>query len=246
MRTKSEYFSGPVPLAIAHAAMSLFHFRPDGMDWRAASRSRSRVSVMDWRPQSRSRSRTAFGRRPYDYASEEHSQALLAHGSDMWEHSDNLTDYVNSYPGDAGQWHLGTTLSALTEEGGQVNNSQSQIRPTSQEGEAFGLGGTHNKSPTIGYEDALRAATAASELDRTKQDNNFEEGRVDANQRYQALPGISGPGLVDRSEENFHPQYGYLPRRVRKTSFDHTVGPGHEKGMLPPPMPAKVSRMIPV
>ena len=48
------------------------------------------------------------------------------------------------------------------------------------------------------------------------------------------LPGISGPGLYSQTEENFHPQYGYLPRRVRKTSFDHTLRPTPED-LMPPP-----------
>lgn len=40
------------------------------------------------------------------------------------------------------------------------------------------------------------------------------------------LPGISGPGLYQPTPDNFHPQYGFLPRRpARKTSFDHTVRP---------------------
>jgi GATA-binding protein len=42
--------------------------------------------------------------------------------------------------------------------------------------------------------------------------------------KYPSLPGISGPGLYSAAvPENIHPQYGLLPRRVRKTSFDHTV-----------------------
>lgn len=60
------------------------------------------------------------------------------------------------------------------------------------------------------------------------------------------LPGISGPGLYDETRENFHPQYGFLPRRVRKTSFDHTVAQGSSaesgSGLLPPPRAGKVSQ----
>jgi GATA-binding protein len=48
-------------------------------------------------------------------------------------------------------------------------------------------------------------------------------------QKYPTLPGISGPGLYSAtSEENIHPTYGLLPRRVRKTSFDHTLRPREE------------------
>lgn len=43
------------------------------------------------------------------------------------------------------------------------------------------------------------------------------------------LPGISGPGLYQPTPDNYHPQYGFLPRRpVRKTSFDHTVRPNSD------------------
>lgn len=42
--------------------------------------------------------------------------------------------------------------------------------------------------------------------------------------KYPSLPGISGPGLYSAAiPENLDPQYGLLPRRVRKTSFDHTI-----------------------
>ena len=62
------------------------------------------------------------------------------------------------------------------------------------------------------------------------------------------LPGISGPGLYGQTEENYHPKYGYLPRRVRKTSFDHTVekgSSGSSPGFIPPPMTAKQARKRP-
>ncbi|CAE7056464.1 unnamed protein product [Rhizoctonia solani] len=64
-------------------AHRLHHFRPnDAMDWRAVSRSRSRIS-MDWRADSRSRSRPPWDalrpRGEWD-ASEAHSHALLAQG----------------------------------------------------------------------------------------------------------------------------------------------------------------------
>ncbi|KAJ9094496.1 hypothetical protein QFC21_006036 [Naganishia friedmannii] len=63
---------------------------------------------------------------------------------------------------------------------------------------------------------------------------------------YPKLPGISGPGLFDETRENFHPQYGFLPRRVRKTSFDHTVSQGSSaesgSGLLPPPRAGKVRK----
>lgn len=49
------------------------------------------------------------------------------------------------------------------------------------------------------------------------------------------LPGIAGPGLYTQTEENYHPQFGFLPRRVRKTSFDHTLySPENSSRMLPP------------
>jgi GATA-binding protein len=112
--------------------------------------------------------------------------------------------------------------------------------------------------PAIEYDQAVRAAAAydvfASAMAATDGNNTAAQPSTSAGSsgsnkkprrpsQHGHLPGISGPGLVAQSEENFHPQYGYLPRRVRKTSFDHTVGVPIEqgKGMPPPPKAAKVS-----
>ncbi len=246
--------------------------RSEEMDWRAASRSRSRVSVMDWRPQSRSRSRNPFARTLQEQASEAHAQSLLEQGEYLKEQeqreAQQLSQFINSFPGDEGQ--LFTSQASLQHEGASLSSSFHQ-GPGSGPGSLSGSGilaraGTDSLSgsghlahslPTIEYDQAVRAAAAydlyASNMTGKKPRENHpdlsmttalggpasKESRPSHNA---SVPGIAGPNLVAESEENFHPQYGYLPRRVRKTSFDHTVGVPieHGKGMAPPPKAAKV------
>ncbi len=235
---------------------------PDAMDWRAASRSRSRVSVMDWRADSRSRSRSAFGRKAYDYASEAQSHALLAQNGSIWPESTEALEngYIQTFPGDAGQWHLSQMLAGMGDAGILSQTGQDHINTSTGD---FLAGSSAYPSPfspmtengatpghsnaQLNYEQAVEAASASLAYEQSHGDSHGGRVGVAASgvrrSLYPTLPGISGPGLVDATEENFHPQYGYLPRRVRKTSFDHTVLEP-EAGMLPPPMASKVSRNI--
>ncbi len=136
--------------------------------------------------------------------------------------------------------------------------------PTSHSGSGSGLAqslqqnsfAAHQLSssqPAFEYDQAVRTAAAfdvfASAMTNSSGSSEaFNSGSGPTSSKMSrgasqqpTLPGISGPGLVAESEENFHPQYGFLPRRVRKTSFDHTVGMpvDHGKGMLPPPRAAQ-------
>lgn len=80
------------------------------------------------------------------------------------------------------------------------------------------------------FEEALKSAAAFDMMSASapgEQVSQLEQLAISiANgtfkDRAPTMPGIHGPGLYAQAEENFHPQYGYLPRRVRKTSFDHT------------------------
>jgi GATA-binding protein len=235
-------------------------FRSMDMDWRAASRSRSRMA-MDWRAQSRSRSRSAFAGRPVAFAfgSEAHALNLLAQGSDL--PAPLPPAYGQSAPAPMVNWASGG-----------VDFSQSQPAPMHLN--------LNNQGPkdlsqsTGGFEfdqAALRAAEAydlfaasapangplahlsmslASGANGLAQSHGAPQPLAqmplqgpgqgqgpeqDLGDRARNLPGISGPGLYAHTEENFHPQYGYLPRRVRKTSFDHTLRPLIEEDLMPTP-----------
>lgn len=250
------------------------------MDWRAASRSRSRASVMDWRPSSRSRSRSTFNRNrnPYEHASEIHSQAMLASGRDM-PLQEQLLAYTQSASNDD-QWPLSQYLSGdLQGDPSTALGSASDEHQSDQQEELVGLSSfTSQFSPqqrarrqpmgmsksAFEYDQAIRTAAAYDTFASSVPNNQplHLSGEVLPSSltsqsgpsatlalsptNYPKLPGISGPGLYDETRENFHPQYGYLPRRVRKTSFDHTVAQGSSAesnaGLLPPPRAGKVSR----
>jgi len=244
----------------------------DAMDWRAASRSRSRVSVMDWRPQSRSRSRNPFARTLQEQASEAHAQSLLEEGEQFLQQhyhqrQQHMSSLVSPFQDDGQRHHAyqpephsiassfhaaDSGPSSLTARGilaGKNNEILSSSGPQIHSQLSGSL-------PAIQYDQAVRAAAAydvfASAMTSSSGENSAVQPSTSVessgsqkkprrSSQLGAVPGISGPGLVAESEENFHPQYGYLPRRVRKTSFDHTVGVliDHGKGMPPPPKAAK-------
>ncbi|KAJ9106758.1 hypothetical protein QFC19_003071 [Naganishia cerealis] len=259
---------------------------PDAMDWRAASRSRSRASVMDWRPSSRSRSRSTFNRNrnPYDHASEIHSQAMLAAGTDN-PFQEHLLAYTQGVTHD-GQWPLALYTSSVSVGEAQlgVDDITRLVATGSQsprQEELAGLSSFTSKfSPehqrrrdpvnmsqsAFEYDQAIRTAAAydafassvpndeplhltGEALPTSLTSQSGPSATLALSPRnYPKLPGISGPGLYDETRENFHPQYGFLPRRVRKTSFDHTVAQGSSaesgSGLLPPPRAGKVSTAL--
>ncbi|WWC89461.1 uncharacterized protein L201_004385 [Kwoniella dendrophila CBS 6074] len=199
---------------------------PDGMDidWRAASRSRSRMAMdIDWRGSSRSRSRSAlpFRQNPF---SEQHAHLLLASGgtpvAEMGLHMPTHNGWSASTrkaPDLPGPRSAGSSLSRsqpsknsrLTHAVPPTQETARQIEPSLKQPSHIDLlAASAPPNGAITLEEIQAALTAGLTSPRDKQPH---------------LPGISGPGLFSETEENFHPQYGYLPRRVRKTSFDHTV-----------------------
>ena len=190
------------------------------MDWRAASRSRSRVG-MDWRAQSRSRSRPAF------------SHASLVNGGDE-AHAHNLLAQSVPIPSNMSDPNSQSTVTGTLKPlslaefaqsagvGAGPSQAPTQYPPMSQtDFAALDLFANSAPPDQLQFDDSIRTimASIAGTSSRDFAPN---------------LPGISGPGLYSRTEENFHPQYGFLPRRVRKTSFDHTLRPD-ESDLMPPP-----------
>lgn len=201
---------------------------PNGMDvdWRAASRSRSRIPMdIDWRASSRSRSRSAAPfRNPF---SEAHAHHLLAAGgtpiAEMGQYmaghgslnthaanahsanhhsSQNQYNHASSLPGPSSM--MLQSLSQLPEKEGEQDEVQQAVE--------------HINGTDLYPASAPQNGSALEHLQMS-----LASGLSPSKGSTSNLPGINGPGLYTHSQENFHPQYGFLPRRVRKTSFDHTV-----------------------
>ncbi|WWC70300.1 uncharacterized protein I206_104250 [Kwoniella pini CBS 10737] len=205
---------------------------PDGMDidWRAASRSRSRIPMdIDWRGSSRSRSRSALPFRQNLFG-EYHAHQLLASGgtptAEMGLHMPSQNEWLASNrkaPDLPGPRSAGSSLSRshpskssrLADTMPPLHERERSADWQSPPKQSHPLDALVASAPPDGHMtmDEIQAAlNAGLSPFKDKQPN---------------LPGINGPGLYGETEENFHPQYGYLPRRVRKTSFDHTVS-AHE------------------
>lgn len=223
------------------------------IDWRAASRSRSRVA-MDWRAESRgprgprSRSRSGFvgHRSSLQSGSEAHALNLLAEAPETGETPPNFPSGSlgnQTMPAGPLQWPDAEAVAAA---GG----------PASMPAYGFGQDDAgpqralndENNVP-FDLEQAIQAASGMDLFGSTAPPNvasgtsllsmamaNMSPGQL---QRWPTLPGINGPGLYTQTEENFHPQYGFLPRRVRKTSFDHTVGRDDDDEATSPSNPRK-------
>ncbi|CAE6369262.1 unnamed protein product [Rhizoctonia solani] len=153
----------------------------DAMDWRAVSRSRSRIS-MDWRADSRSRSRPPWDvprpRGEWD-TSEAHSHALLAQGQAQDTHYMGRRSEPEPIP-EEGQASLSKNSSSVP----------IPIRPV----------GTGRASPAPAYHHSLSYMPQSVPVYGDTTQGGFGIGT-----------GMSGDGG------------DYFPRRVRKTSFDHTV-----------------------
>ena len=206
------------------------------MDWRAASRSQSRM--MDWRAESRSRSRSTFvgANRLFSTASEAHAHNLLSHSGSSTPPQPQMGQSMPQLPTHGS--HLVPILSqsqssAIHESEAELSASQ-RSRPNDDD---------YLHDGAFNYDQALRAAGAydilvnsAPSHHRSGQLQHLNPSLSDETQavrgKASGLPGIAGPGLYAETEENYHPQYGFLPRRVRKTSFDHTV----RQDEMPPPV----------
>ncbi|WVQ72606.1 hypothetical protein IAR50_002164 [Cryptococcus sp. DSM 104548] len=187
---------------------------PNGMDvdWRAASRSRSRIPMdIDWRASSRSRSRSAAPFR--NIFSEAHAHSLLASGG-------TPTAEMGQYMAGNGSWNANHADNDAHGSQGQRQAHQHAVSlPANHPSimQALGLSTDGKKSEEEAYGTSHQSQKAMEHLQMA-----LASGQ-NSNEHAYNLPGISGPGLYTSTEENYHPQYGFLPRRVRKTSFDHTL-----------------------
>ena len=205
------------------------------MDWRAASRSRSRVA-MDWRGQSRSRSRSALGA-PLSL-NEAHAHNLLhSAGPNGATLGGSVPEAQLEWPPAGGEFSMSQpfNLNADFDFGAAAGQSRASPKAILQPGATAPID-LEAALKTISAYDLLGQSTQHEPLRNVTQSTSPSSGGKDY---FPSLPGISGPGLYAQTEENFHPQYGFLPRRVRKTSFDHTIflEDGSKDSMPPPPTP---------
>lgn len=210
------------------------------IDWRAASRSRSRMQ-MDWRAQSRSRSRSVLpggsGSR-FVRGGEDHAHQLLAQGSlpntstfgstlpnipsSQWipEAPETALEFAQSHPGEHSAIDFEAAfaeISSSLQQGGGSAPREIPPRPASHQDD-FDLDEAIRTAAAIDMFSSSapgEQGTAMQQLAASIANGTFKD-------RAPTMPGIHGPGLYAQAEENYHPQYGFLPRRVRKTSFDHT------------------------
>lgn len=224
------------------------------MEWRAKSKSRSRsrsVSAMDWRGASRSRSRApAIGLNTIeDEAFNEFSQSLPS--ADGF----NLGDLVTL----GGQFPDFSSIGSLNFDTGvdsQVNGNENltnQSNPTGMPPEQLSRmarkAHMQQAFKSAAHSDLFDTYTAgpAPPLTAGLDDRNvpfFYGGRkssmdmssIGAANLLGAPMSTLGsvPGIADfiGHSANQHPEYGFLPRLVRKTSFDHKV---KERSVSRPP-----------
>ena len=203
------------------------------IDWRAASRSRSRMA-MDWRAQSRSRSRSAFPGKMFAQGNEDHAHNLLAQGSSYTSSQGNSmppppTGSWGRQPAASGSAQASVPRHSLS----KSHSSHNHVGSLSKDIQSSSGSGTSPGTGTASDLDIVQALSASTGFDFLAQSapaprhghvSHLSPILASPNRDHAPnLPGISGPGLYAQTEENFHPKYGFLPRRVRKTSFDHTV-----------------------
>ncbi|KAF4567451.1 hypothetical protein EYR40_006454 [Pleurotus pulmonarius] len=191
------------------------------MDWRAMSRSRSRIS-MDWRPTSRSRSRPPPG---------------MTYEDQSTSNSNNV-DGRYSFPS------LGNVNSSLPE----PQKSDSQYRFSKEVSTSPGIPIPGTASMSSGRRSPFSSLPHRSELASVYEDpsdpnaglfDSSDQGRYFPGSSYNptlsavnspnfapsSLPsfGLSGLGRIPSSVGQISQESRTFPRHVRKTSFDHTV-----------------------
>ena len=214
------------------------------LDWRTKTKSRSRSRMeMDWRAESRSRSRSAFagGNNLLTKGSEAHAHSLLAQGE-----ASAFAHAGQSMPPVPTQW-LHSVADFSQSQPAVILESEAETSAPRRPGAKDSIIGNEGSFTldravrAAGAYDMLANSAPAHDQYGTMQHSAVPlANAIDVNRgKAQGLPGIAGPGLYSETKENFHPQYGYLPRRVRKTSFDHTVRPDECQNMPPPANPRK-------
>ncbi|KAH7923717.1 hypothetical protein BV22DRAFT_1196481 [Leucogyrophana mollusca] len=194
------------------------------MDWRAMSRSRSRIS-MDWRPQSRSRSRPPQSATSFD------------------QHGVMSAQFDGRYPFPTSGQAQPINIEKSPERRGRYTSGDSALRGLAASpsipipGSSALSADRHVSGPSSA---SLRSGLAAvyegqgdenvtygSQSHRQAQASNYPHALSALNTpafHPSSLPsfGFHGPSKFTSSDQQSPPQRAF-PRHVRKTSFDHTV-----------------------
>ncbi|CAO1619523.1 unnamed protein product [Parajaminaea phylloscopi] len=225
-----------------------------GMDWRAKSKSRSRsrsVSAMDWRGTSRSRSRPADVRLSPIEDTDGADVDLLSRSAPSSAAFD-LTNFAAFNDGfderrieeffsldhlEGGQTDVFDPSLAFTDDPyPSLNATHTATAPgqivaspnnQAQRAEIMAAVRLAVDKPLFALEDSTAGEAPHSPLSSARKSSWDMAAIGSANpfgQPFSALGSV--PGIADYSTEpaNSDPHYGFLPRLVRKTSFDHSVG----------------------
>jgi GATA-binding protein len=223
-RRKSEFLNGvkssPWLTSSSRGTSSVVE-----MDWRAMSRSRSRIS-MDWRPASRSRSRppAATGFDQLSGGNQDGSRSIPFPGSgsqisgladqSQAKLSDNQFANPNDSKGLASSPSIPIPGASLLS-AGRRSPLYSSLHTTS-----------HLASVYESDSDALRAALDINPEDHYSHSLHFNSSLGFGSPPFtpSSLPSF-GPHGLSRAPSSHPPlpDQRVFPRRVRKTSFDHTV-----------------------
>ncbi|KIJ49400.1 hypothetical protein M422DRAFT_246490 [Sphaerobolus stellatus SS14] len=203
----------------------------NGMDWRAISRSRSRMSVDDWRADSRSRSRPPFARASMgggvnnDFIAQ---QSLL--GSDVWLTAAGLSTIADDDEKAEQRDRFSLEENKMDKflKFGSEHSTSSGINipgrepPSSLPGH-FGFSQNGGSFPR--YDGTPLQGSSIAGPSTQHQQFNFPLSALNTPAFHpSSLPahGFYGPPPVQPAQSmNSNPFQ--FPRRVRKTSFDHTV-----------------------
>jgi hypothetical protein len=189
------------------------------MDWRAMSRSRSRIS-MDWRPQSRSRSRP-----PQSAAVLDHHHGMISIQTDSRYHFPSHTtngdrDRRNSYSTRESHLEALASSPSIPIPGASTHRSY----PGSSSAPRSGLSGP---LPAV-YEGQV-------DQDQLSFTHTIHHDQQQLGQLSNSLSALNTPAFHPSSLPSFgfhggskllpdqSPNARAFPRHVRKTSFDHTV-----------------------
>jgi len=190
----------------------------NGMDWREMSRSRSRMSVDDWRAGSRSRSRPPFARASMGGVVNDYVVQQTVLGSDAWglgtiTDDDTAEKYDKFQTDDKMDKFLKLGSEHSTSPGINIPGRDSSTVPSHYGFPGMrGYDGTPQGPSTAGPSHAPHFNFPHSALSTPA----FHPSSLPAH-------GFYGPPPIPPAQSfGTNPQFQF-PRRVRKTSFDHTV-----------------------
>lgn len=188
----------------------------DGMDWRAMSRSRSRMSVDDWRTGSRSRSRPPFARTSMGGAVNDFVVQQTVLGEDAWGlgtiTDDDQAEKYDRFGLDD-KLDKFTKLEHSTSPRINIPGRESNSMPSRQFSFPQPYHGTPHGAPVPGpSQEQHQLSLPVSALNTP----SFHPSSLPAH-------GFYGPPPMPPAQSFAAHQLFQFPRRVRKTSFDHTV-----------------------